>query len=182
MMKCSTTLSLTMLLSLLVPVGQGKEPHSTRFQIVSGRSYEGAIVPASHDLDWWRDPGVTSFWTPTAGDVEVAEQLLLAYLTGAAEDPSKVTPPLNTVGTMSPPSSLAELRTLLGNLTRYKRQYVGRMYGSRRRILVNGLSETFARNWREQLFDVIDGGCACWHFDTDLLERRVVRFWCEPGA
>jgi hypothetical protein len=163
-------------------MGQGRGPQTARFQVVSGRSYEGAIIPASHDLDWFREPGVTTFWTPTPGDVEVAEELLLAYLTGAAEDPSKVSPPLITVGTMSPPSSLEELRALLGSLARYKRQYVGRMYGSHRRILVNGLFETIARDWRERLFNVMDGGCGYWHFDADLPQRRVVRFWCEPSA
>jgi hypothetical protein len=60
---------------------------------------------------------------------------------------------------MSPPSSVEELRALLGSLTRYKRQDVGRMYGSQRRILVNGLFETMARDWRDRLFNLIDGGC-----------------------
>src|SRR5512135_414278 len=104
-MRRSATLSLTMCACFLVLLGQAREPQPARFQLVSGRSYEGAIIPASHSLDWFRETGVTAFWTPTPADVDAAEELLLAYLTGAAEDPSKVSPPLRTVGTMSPPSS-----------------------------------------------------------------------------
>ena len=72
-MRCSATLALTMCAWMLVPMGQGRGPQTARFQVVSGRSYEGAIIPASHDLDWFREPGVTTFWTPTPGDMEVAE-------------------------------------------------------------------------------------------------------------
>ena len=181
-MKCSATLLLTMCAWILAPVGQGQERQAARFQVVAGRSYEGAIIPATHNLDWFREPGVTDFWTPTPEDVEVAEELLLAYLTRAVADPRKVVPPLSSVGTMSPPSSLEELRELVGSLPRYKRQYVGRAYGDRRRILVNGLHDTLARSWRDRTFNVIDGGCGYWHLETDVLERRVIRFWCEPSA
>jgi len=138
MMTSSTAVLLAILGWPLVAVGQMQPPPSTRFQVVSGANFEGAIIPASHNLDWHRDNGVTSFWTPTPEDVEQAETLLLAYLKAAAEDPLTVSPPLNTVGTCSPPSSVGELRALLASLSQYKRQYVGRAYGSGRRILWSG--------------------------------------------
>jgi hypothetical protein len=158
--------------------GQIAAPQIERFPIVSGRSYEGAIIPASLVPDWFKATGVTSTWTPTAADVALTEARMVRYLELAVKDLSQVSP-RPEFGGGQPPYTLEGLRELVGQLPAYKRQYIGLAYGDRRRLLVNGLPDLARHNWRQRVVIVVDGGCGYWHFDFDLQERRAVRFWCQ---
>lgn len=68
-MKRISTLA-ALLLTLPVIAGGGRQaPPTGPFQLVSGNSYEGAVIPASLVPDWFKEKGVTSTWTPTTADV-----------------------------------------------------------------------------------------------------------------
>jgi hypothetical protein len=180
-MKWMTILAILML-GLLAPVGgQRQAPRDSPFEIVSGNGYEGAIIPAALVPDWFRERGVTSTWTPAAADVALAESRLLSYLRTAA-DGRPVTPPI-IFAYDHPPYSLGELRELVDQLSKYKRQYLGLVYGvQQRRLLVNGLHDGAPHNWREQVALAVDGGCGYWHFDLDMRDQRIVRFSCQPSG
>jgi hypothetical protein len=166
-MKRLATVSMLAVLAPIAVVG-GLLPAQQveRFEVVSGRSYEGAIIPAPLVPDWYKEVGVTSTWTPTGSDVALTEARMVSYLELAAKDVSQV-PPRH------------DLRELVGQLPVSKRQYVGLAYGDRRRILVNGIPDMPRFKWREQVVMVLDGGCGFWHVVFDMQDRRVVRFYCQ---
>jgi hypothetical protein len=171
------------LLLALPAAGLGRwsqAPPASPFQLVSGSGYEGAIIPASLVPDWFKEPGVTSTWTPTAADVAGTESRLASYLGMAAQDRS-VTPAI-VFRPDHPPYTVDNLRDLVGRLSMYKRQYLGLTYGDQRRVLVNGLREGVNHNWRQQVIRVVDGGCGYWHFDFDVRNQHVVRFWCQSSG
>jgi hypothetical protein len=172
MKRLETVAMLAVLAPIALACGLLAAQQVERFEIVSGRGYEGAIIPAPLVPDWYKEAGVTSTWTPTGSDVALTEARMVSYLELGAKDLSLVSPRPGVV-------YIDELRGLVGRLPSYKRQYIGLAYGDRRRILVNGIPDMPRFKWREQVVMVVDGGCGFWHVDFDMQDKHVVRFWCQ---
>jgi hypothetical protein len=74
-MKRTETVAMLAVLAPIALVGGLLAPQQVeRFQVVSGHSYEGAIIPAPLVPDWYKDVGVTSTWTPTESDVALTKR------------------------------------------------------------------------------------------------------------
>jgi hypothetical protein len=177
MLKSVSAVSIAPGVALGGQAGVSVEP----FQFVSGRGYEGAIVPASRVPDWYKDSGVNAVWTPTPADVTAVEARLVEYLKVAATEPLQASPPVE-LRADHPPYSLEGLRALVGTIGEFKRQYMGLLYGQERHVLVRGFNGTFNKDWRNRVVTVIDGGCGYWYFEFDMERQRPIRFGCQSDA
>jgi hypothetical protein len=153
-----------------------------RFVVVSGAGYEGAIIPAELMRLWWDGRPQPGFWTPTSKDVERLEAVVQKYLRDALRDPRAVTPPINSLGTLSPPSSAEELQQLVDGLAKYRRQYYGAMDGERRRIEVHAFLPTGLADWRNEFILTYDRGCADWYVSFDAGSQRIIQFNCASNG
>jgi len=177
MIRMICALFLALASTIVGQTGGTAEP----FQFVSGRAYQGAVVPASRIPDWYKEPGVTGTWTATAADVAKAEAVLSRYLTEALAEPLGVSPPIE-LRPDRPPYHVDGLRSLVKRLPECQRQYMGLTYGPERRLLVRGFLGAFNKRWREEVVTVIDGGCGYWYFELDVATQRPLGFGCQSDA
>jgi len=122
----------------------GAQPAGPPFVLVSGKGYEGVIIPAE---SLFHRIGLVSVkahptaipWTPAAGDIAALEAQLRRYVA-----------------------------------SRLKRQYFGfRMPDGPRRIAVHAFPAS-NQAWKSNLVHMFDGGCSNSWLDFDLDARQFV--------
>ena len=155
--------------------------HAPKAVLVTGEGYEGAIfatAPGHHAIV---PDGVREFWTPTKSDVSEFEQGLRAYLESAVADPSRAderSPRQPQRGAYLP----GEIRKIIDNLPRYRRQYYGVVIHGSRQLYVNFFPAPGKQGpdrfpyWLESFVVVRDGGAWFWRIQYDPLKKKYLGF------
>jgi hypothetical protein len=164
------------------PSARAPQAPTHRFLVVSGTGYEGAIIPAELMRLLWHGRPQPGFWTPTPKDVERLEAVVQKYLRDALRDPRAVRPPINSLGTLGPPSSLEELQQLVDGLGKYRRQYFGVVRGEQRGIEVNAFLPSGLADWRNEFILNYDRGCADWWVSFDAGSQQIIQFNCASNG
>ena len=151
------------------------------FVMVRGAQYEGVIIPAGSS--WhrfvWDDPAirglhaVTGAWTPTAKQVEEAEQGLQVSVAGlvrqaASNENFPDTRQLFVMG---------DVRQLAASLPRLRRQYIGIISASKQVILIHGVSDVSDR-WKSEARLIHGAGCQQFWADFDTQGQKITTIRC----
>ena len=157
-----------------------------RFPVVSGDTYEGAIIPASSPWHGFFKTGLTvltgrradgaglAAWTPAADDVAAAERHVTTLVELAAREPATVA---SLVHEGMRRGTTQQLPWLAANVRSLKRQYYGIVDGSAKRLLIHGFQPRDDR-WRSESLMILDGGCGNVWFDVSLSRNRIAQFVC----
>jgi hypothetical protein len=124
---------------------------------------------------------VTGYWTPSSADVKQAESGLPAYLQAAIEDPAIASTYARKDNGHSAYLT-REYQSILENLHKYRRQYIGIVVDGTKRVFINcfpGPESGVDHHpyWTHSFVRVDDGGYWYWsiQYDTEshgFLELR----------
>jgi hypothetical protein len=149
--------------------------------LVTGERYEGAIFSTLQGDFAMVPEGTHGYWTPAKSDVAAFEQGLRAFLESAIDDPTQADG--RTRGHPQRGAYLSgEIRKIVDNLSRYRRQYYGVVVGGSRQLYVNFFPGPDQQGrddhlyWLESFVFVNDGGSWYWTVRYDPVEKKYLGF------
>ena len=154
-------------------------------RVVEGSGYIGAIFPASRGseagIPRWPGETIEGYWTPTSEEIAGIEAALGPAMNAAANDPTSVLGPRRNAQ-QNRDWAQRQIGSIVQNLDRYGRQYVGIRINGSKRIFIscfhltrNGPREEPAY-WRTGFVVVNDGGFWYWRIQYDVEKKRFLEF------
>lgn len=128
---------------------------------------------------------IQGYWQPTRADIDRIEASLRPTLERGLKHPEAVVdPPADEDARSNIPLQISEV---LGSYARYRRQYVGIVVGTARRVLVSSFLEPTPAtpefpDWTTRWVDVDDGGTEFWRIEYDVASGRFSGFEVNASA
>ena len=153
---------------------------------VEGDGYRGVIFPAPPFNP--KALGADGPWEPSATDVREFERLLRPALESSLRDPSSIAVSRCRRGESDgwcqefERRRKEEIKSILGDLSRYRRQYAGVTAGGRKTLVANFFPGVLPKGddwhpaWRHEWVNVHGGGTAYWEISFDVQEKRFHDF------
>ena len=140
--------------------------------LISGDGYQGVPIPIEMAQSFSHlSRRYDGFWLPDCTDIAEAESQIAAYLARAEAD-----------GALDG-YTRQQLPAIRAKLDRYRRQYVGGLVGTEKRIYCNVLTtdSTRFRNWRSRYIYLIEGAPDCWRIEYVPEAHRCLGFSADFG-